>query len=108
MATNKLPLDVITERLVDAVLSETFLKRDELTVKCRAIIRAWIKTNERPSDYDKPKTESGKLQRIVEQRNLEVYYWRDKLRDQIGEDKMKPLYSELTEQLTGLGYVKSL
>ena len=100
-------LDTVTERLVDAILSDNFLQRDKLIPRCRAIIQSWVKANDRPSNYDEPKTSNGKLQKTVEQRGIEKEYWRAKLIEIVGKESMQPYYDELRNKLIDTGYLLS-
>lgn len=104
MNTKGNDLDTVSERLVDAILSDTFLQRDKLIPRCRAIIQAWVRVNDTPKNYDQPKTSNGKLQKTVEQRGIEKEFWRSKVIELVGKDKMQPLYDELKNRLIETGY----
>lgn len=98
-------LDTVTERLVDAILSDNILQRDKLIPKCRAIIQAWVRVNDRPVNYDEPKTPIGKLQKTIEQKDIENQYWRSKFTEVVGKQNMQPHYDELTSKLIDTGYI---
>jgi|GEM_PF-1606812 hypothetical protein len=107
MNTRGNSLDEIAERLVDAILSDNFLQRDKLIPRCRSIIQAWVKVNDRPVNYDEPKTSSGKLQKTIEQRGFEKEYWRSKIIEIKGKENMQKYYDELDKSLIDMGYIKS-
>lgn len=90
-------LDTVTERLVDAILSDNILQRDKLIPKCRA-----------PINYDEPKTPIGKLQKTIEQKDIENQYWRSKFTEIVGKKNMQPHYDDLTNKLIDSGYISTL
>lgn len=98
-------LDAVTERLVDAILSDAFLQRDKLIPRCRAIIQAWVRANDRPANYDEPKTSYGKLQKTIEQKDIEKEYWRLKFIEFVGKKNMQPYYTDLRNKLVDMGYM---
>lgn len=104
MNTKGNDLDTVTVRLVDAILSDHILQRDKLIPRVRAIIQAWVRANDRPADYDSIKTDKGLLQKTIEQRGVEKEYWRNKLKETIGADKMQPYYDELHNMLVDGGF----
>lgn len=106
MNTKGNDLDAVTVRLVDAILSDHILQKDKLIPRVRSIIQAWVRINDRPPDYNSIKTDKGLLQKTIEQRGVEKEYWRNKLKETIGDDKMKPYYDELYNILVDNGFIK--
>jgi len=97
-------LDDISERLVDAILSDNILSKEELIPKCRSILKAWVNAYDRPVNYDNIKTDKGVLQRTIEQRGFEKEFWKNKLSSLIGKEKMKEEYAEINKELEIKGY----
>ncbi len=96
--------DDVAERIAEAILAEDVFSKKHMIPKIAAIIRAWIRENDKPADYNNIKTDKGLLVKTVEKKTLEVIFWRQQLRDLIGEEKMKPYYDNIQEELTKKGY----
>lgn len=97
-------LDTITERIVDAILADHILQREKIIPRVRAIIQAWVKVNDRPTDYNTIKTDKALLQKTIEHRGVEKEFWRNKLKEKIGSDNMQPYYEELNNTLIDSGF----
>lgn len=96
---NTLPLDDITKILTDAILSEDILDKEKLPIKLRSLLKVWLKVRDTPKDWDNPnakntKTDLGKMKRSQQIKDIEATYWREQLRIEIGEDKMKNYYEQ--------------
>ena len=87
-------------------MDEPLFNREKLIPKVKAILKAWINVQDMPTNYDEPKTESGKLLKTVNQRGLEREFWRMKYIELIGEENMRKHYDELDKKLTELGFKK--
>ena len=98
-------METVAERLVDAILSDNYLSREKLIPRCKAILSAWIQSNDKPKNYNKITTEKGKLVKTIEQKNTEMKYWMQKVRELKNKDEMSDLYSELNSKLQSEGYL---
>ena len=104
MNTKGNDLDAVTVKLVDAILSDHILQSDKLIPRVRSIIQAWVRVIDRPVNYDNIKTDKGLLQKTIEQRGMEKEYWRNKLKEEIGDNKMQSYYDELHNMLIDGGF----
>src|SRR4051812_4728067 len=104
MNTKGNSLDDVVERLVDAILEDAILQRDKLIPRCRAIIQAWVRLNDRPNNYDEPKTPYGKLQKTIESRDIANVFWKDEIKKLVGPANMQPYYDDLSNKLIEAGY----
>ncbi len=99
-------LDEVTLKLVDAILADHILQRDKLIPRVRAILQAWVKVSDRPADYNNITTDKGRLLKTIEQRGVELDYYKSKLKDAIGNENMLPCYKELETILIEQGFKK--
>ncbi len=98
--TKNLPLDEISIKLTDAILSDAVLDRDRLPIKIKSILSIWLHAQIKPIDYDKtksakPTTDIGMVKRALVKTSFESLFWRRKLREIKGEAEMNKLYNEL-------------
>lgn len=92
MSTNTKEL---SEIIAKAINDEPFLNKQTLIPKINAIIRGFRITLD-ITNYNKnlTPTEQEKLIRRFRIKELENKFWKDKLREIVGEEKMKALYIE--------------
>jgi hypothetical protein len=102
--SKQLSLRTISERLADSIISEKIISKESLIDKIMLNLRVWHKLTNRPVDYNSIKTEKGVLQLTIEKKDIELQYWRDKLKEHLGKDKMNNFYNELDFILEEMGY----
>lgn len=96
-----LSLDEISERIAESILEETHLNKQSLCNVIRPNLKIWLKQSDK---CKKSKASPEKLQTIVDQKQLEIDYWKNKFRNIIGKDKMAPYYDELNQMLIEENY----
>lgn len=89
----------LAEILVKAINDEPFFRKDILIPKVRSIISAF-RLRLAATNYNKLKnpTETSKLIRANELHNLEMDFWKQELKQVVGEENMKLYYDRLNEQ----------
>ena len=89
----------LAEILVKAINDEPFFRKDILIPKVRSIISAF-RLRLAATNYNKIKnpTETSKLIRANELHNLEMDFWKQELKQVVGEENMKLYYDRLNEQ----------
>lgn len=96
-------LDDIAERIIDAVLNEPILNRENLHNLIRPILKIWLKGTD---SFRRQKAPKSKLQITIEQRDIEKRFWHNKLKDFIGRENIQKYYDELNDILIKEGYKK--
>lgn len=96
----------VAQRIAEAILAEDILNKTTLIPKLTSIIKVWIKENDKPSDYNNITTEKGKLVRTIEQKNIEIEFWKNGLKKYLVTDGMLPYYDDLNNVLKEKGYRK--
>lgn len=86
----------LSELIIDCILDEPHIQKNILKPKIQALINGF-KLNLSATNYEKQLTPSktADLIRKNELHNKEKYFWKDKLKDIIGADKMELYYNEL-------------
>lgn len=104
MGTPTLSLPVIAERIADSILSEKYVNKGTIIDKITVNLKVWHKLTNRPVDYDKIKTDKGRLQYTIEKKDIELEFWRKKMKETTEAEKMNEYYLELKNLTTELGY----
>lgn len=99
-----LSLETIAERIADGILEEKYINKETIISKVKLVLRVWHKVTNRPINYDKIKTDAGKLQFTIEKKDLERDFWLVLAREKIGAENMQKHYDKLKEHLGELGY----
>lgn len=99
-----LSLETIAERIADGILEEKYVNKAVIIEKVKIVLRVWHKLTNRPQNYDAIKTPAGRLQFTIEKKDIELSYWRDLMKKEVGADNMQPHYDKLKETVTELGY----
>lgn len=94
-------LDEISKRIVDAVLAEPHINRESLQNLIRPILKIWLKCTD---DFKSQKANKPKLQFTIENREIQQRFWRNKVRELVGNENMQDFYDELDHILVELGY----
>lgn len=94
-------LDEISKRVVDAVLAQPHINREELQTIIRPILKVWLKSTD---EFKSQKANKSKLQFTIEYREVQQKFWLSKVRELIGKENMQPLYDELDYELIKKGY----
>ena len=91
------PHKEVSERIVDAILDEPFLNKQKLLPKVESIINAWLQlTNLLKSD-------KLDLAKMIESRERESLFWRNKMREKFPKKEVEKMYKECDEYLINLG-----
>lgn len=98
-----LSLNEISDRIIEAVLAETYIEKKSLKKIIRPILNIWIKN---ANGFRTQKASKPKLQKTIEQKDIELKYWLKKLRDVKGIENMQSYYEELDSILVKEGYKK--
>lgn len=98
-----LSLDEISERLIDAILNEQYINKENLHKIIKPILKIWLKKTD---EFKSQKASKSQLQKTIENRGLQQKFWLNKFREIIGEDNMQPYYDELQEILIKEGHIK--
>lgn len=92
-----LSLDEISNRVVDAVLDERMINKDSLIKRIRPILKIWLKNTDTHKNVSKkPK---DKLVHTIEQRGIERDFWKQSLKDIVGDDKMQEYYNIVNQKV---------
>lgn len=88
----------LSEILVQAINDELYFRKDVLIPKVRAIINGF-RLRLATVNYNKLKnpTETAKLIRANELHNLEKEFWRQELKQIVGDEKIKQYYDKLDQ-----------
>lgn len=99
------PVDILSEIIVDSILSEQFIDKDKLRGKIKSILKGF-KVNAGSVKYSKilNPTDTQKLIRRSERLEFELRFWKDKTRIFLGEGKVSILYDQLENELTKNGF----
>lgn len=100
-----LPIDEIANRIIDAILSDNILTREKLKERIRPILKIWVKRADGVKKYRGKNTPKAKLQEHINQKEIELEFWKKKLREVVGGSNMHPLYDEITDLLKAGGYL---
>lgn len=75
--TQNYSMEDLAELLVKATLEETFLKRETLIPKFKAIIKTMIDLKNVPKNYNsyESKTTQARRLRTIEQKDAEIKFW---------------------------------
>lgn len=98
-----LSLDEIAERLIDAILNEQYINKENLHKIIRPILKVWLKKTD---GFKGQKASKCQLQKTIENRGIQQKFWLDKFREIIGKENMQPYYDELDKILRDEGYKK--
>lgn len=87
--------DIITE----AIFSESIVDKKQVRLKILVLIKSFVKIQNSPSRaiFDASPVKEGEraaLTKIILTEKMEKQYWKDALRDVIGEVKMKQHYEK--------------
>ena len=91
----------LSEILVQAINDEPYFRKDVLIPKVRAIISGF-RLRLATSNYNKLEnpTETARLIRANELHNLEKDFWKQELKQIVGDENMKQYYDKLDEHLS--------
>lgn len=98
MKTKETSTKELSEILVKAINDEPFFSKDVLIPKVKAIISGF-RLRLASANYNKIKnpTETARLIRANELHNLEKEFWRQELKQIVGDENMKQFYKKLDE-----------
>lgn len=92
-------LSSLAEIIVKAMEDEPNFNKEVLIPKIRAIIGAFrIKLSAINYDCHKSPSETAKLIRSKELANYELYFWKVRLQNLVGDEKMNDYYAMLDEK----------
>lgn len=99
-------LDKVSENIVDTIIADKIFQKEKILPRVRSILKVWYNSMTRPADYDSIKTDKGLLQKTIEHRGVERDFWRLKITELVGKDKMQPYYDEINNLLKEKGFTK--
>lgn len=97
-------VDEIADIITEAVFADGIVRRDEVKAKIAALIRGFVKSQNRPSNaiVDATTLKEGERANYVNtiaQDKKEKQFWKTELAKAIGEEKMRALYDKLSIEL---------
>lgn len=98
-----LSLDEIANRIIDAILNERHINKENLHKLIRPILKIWIK---QVNQFRKQRASKSKLQSTIENRGIQQQFWKEKFKNLVGEKNMQPYYNELDSILIKEGFKK--
>lgn len=99
----------LSKLIVSAIENEQFFQKDILLPKIKAILTAF-RCNVSTANYNKidNPTDAAKRIRLLEQKDVENYYWRNKVESIIGKENMPLCYKERDEHLSSRGFYEKI
>ena len=98
-----LSIDEISNRIIDTILAETYLEKESLKEAIRPVLKIWLKNTDGVKKYRGKSTDKAKLHFTQEQKRVSAKFWLDALREEIGEDNVKPYYDKHNQHLKDEG-----
>ena len=98
MKGQETPVQNLAVMITDAILSDTFLNKEQILPRVEALIRAFVRTQNRP-DYSrivKPSKDAQRA-RALEKVEYEILFWKDTIRSIVTPEKMKEYYQALED-----------
>lgn len=97
--------DEFSKMLVDLINDEPFFQKDVLIPKVRALM-AGFNVNVNTANYNRKEkpTDAAKRLRALEQRQHEVKFWLNIVRDMSTEEQMKKYYKQQEAMLVAKGF----
>lgn len=96
----------ISKRISDAILADNILDKEKLPEKIKTILSAYFVLYDRPINYDNIKTDAGILQRRVEEKEVEISFWRHHMRKIVPAGGIQAYYDMLDIRLKDQGFKK--
>lgn len=99
-------VDILSQEITEMVLSETFLKKEVLQPRIRAILSAYIKKVDVPKNLHKPLKEGsvGKYVLTIRKKDLEISFWKGVIKKLVGENNMQHHYDSIQQYLKEHGF----
>lgn len=89
---NDLRVEDISNMIVDAVLSETYLNKENLKTKIYSMLKIWVK---KQNNFKPRKTaDVNKLLWTIQKEKLEAKFWYEKVKQLIPKEELENLYKE--------------
>ncbi len=103
-------VETLSKQLIKAILEERHFSEDVLVKKVVPFIKAFVKKQDAPSNYNAIPNPNQHAQRLrtIEQKDLELKYWLDVARNVIGHENMKPYYVGQQQLLLDNGFIKEI
>jgi len=99
---NNLPLTEIAERIIEAILAEPYINKDELNKRIVPILKIWLKCTD---GFRTAKVPPSKLQQTVENRGCQISYWHNVVKQISTPEQMKQHYFNVDTMLVEKGYL---
>jgi len=99
--------DEICKAIVDTILSDNILNREELTARIKPIIGIWIRESRVvsvPKDRIKAHEKLNKMNKAIEYSKAESMFLRDELKRTKTESEIQKLYTDLDNHLVIHGF----
>lgn len=101
---NDLRVEDISNMIVESVLSETYLNKENLKAKIYSILKIWVK---KQNNFKPRRTaDTNKLLWTIQKEKLETQFWHKKMKQLVFESKIQEMYSELDNLLKQEGLDK--
>lgn len=98
-------IEELSEMLVDQILNEQFLSKENLRPKIAAFIKAFVNLKNVPKNYNgyESKTKQAARLRALEQRATEIKFWHN-IVQLLDPDNMQKYYKQQDAMLVAKGF----
>lgn len=98
-------IEELSEMLVDQILKEQFLSKENLRPKIAAFIKAFVNLKNIPKNYNAYESNTKRAARVrtIEQKDAEIKYWLSVVRV-IDPDNMEKHYKQCGAMLVAKGF----
>jgi hypothetical protein len=100
-------VDQLSEMLIDSILKEQFLNKENLKPKVAAFIKAFVNLKKVPKNYNayESKSVQAKRLRTIEQRGAEIKFWQSIVHT-LDPDNMERYFKQHKAMLVSKGFMQ--
>ena len=95
-------IDVLSQRITEAILSDTYLTFDNVHNRVKSILLIWFPAITAPKQAIKS---TDKFIRASERKRIELNFWKEKARGAMSAEEIKNAYAEIDSILNDNGFI---
>lgn len=98
-------MDTLATQITEAILSETFLNKDAIKPRVKALLKSYLKKADAPKHFNKKATHDtvANYMRTINKTNIEQQYWKDEVRGLCTQAEMQQHFIKLDQIVKASG-----